>query len=769
MAPDFPFGLWKKHFPGGDQLMKLSEINIRDPFVLVDHGTYYLYGTRGPTCWGEADGFDVYVSRDMENWEGPLVCFQNDGTFWADRNYWAPEVHVWRGKYYMFASFKAESVCRGTAILKSDSPEGPFKPHSEGCITPPEWECLDGTFYVSKAGKPYMVFCHEWVQAGDGEVCSVELNDDLSAPVGEVRILFHASDAPWCQVKHHSSGVSGCVTDGPFLWRTAEDKLECLWASFSETGYTEGVAVSDNGDIDGHFYQAEPLFMNDGGHGMVFRANSGQLYLTLHTPNTHLEEHPVFYPLEEKDGLLVNAPLPGWHPALVEELTQMASRLTSLLQPWHGTTFQVTPEECGYQGGLATQAIQRAIDLASEKNGTVYLANGDYVSGTLELKSGVRLMISENARLLASADLENYPEHHARRLTVQDTSMGMHQSLIYAEGCRNIALCGKGEINGQGTPDHFPGQETAQGTPGRPFVIRIIDCEDVYISGLTMRNSPCWMQSYLNCDRVLIENLTVLNHANYNNDGIDLDGCRDVIVRHCVIHSGDDACCFKGASQRPLERVLVENCELFSACNALKVGTDTQGDFRKILVRHCTIGGLQYDPSGLKHPYSDSGISLEMLDGGTLEDVVISDITMLRAWSPVFMRLENRGRVKPGDPVPSIGKMHRIVIEHLKGEDCGPRGSYMIAVPEQPIRDISVRDVQIMQNVSTKPVIREQDIGELRGIYPDAHMIDDLGDAPAYALWARHVHDLSLSNYTVIPQGDDPRPEYVLSTDVTCI
>jgi len=284
--------------------MKRTDINIRDPFVLVHQGAYYLYGTRGESCWGPADGFDVYVSRDLENWEGPCVCFHNDGTFWADRNYWAPEVYHYGESFYMFASFKNPDVKRGTAILKAESPLGPFHPHSDGCVTPRDWECLDGTLYVSKAGDPYMVFCHEWVQAGDGEVCAIPLTKDLSAPAGEAFLLFHASDAPWCKVMHHSSGVSGCVTDGPFLWRTANGTLLCLWASFSEGGYTEGVAVSDNGEIDGRFTQAEPLFMDDGGHGMVFRALDGQLYLTLHSPNAHLEERPFFHPIEEKGSRL---------------------------------------------------------------------------------------------------------------------------------------------------------------------------------------------------------------------------------------------------------------------------------------------------------------------------------------------------------------------------------------------------------------------------------------------------------------------------------
>lgn len=285
--------------------MKRSDINIRDPFVLVYGGAYYLYGTRGATCWGPADGFDVYVSRGLEEWEGPFACFQNDGTFWADRNYWAPEVYQYRDGFYMFASFKHPTVRRGTAVLRADSPLGPFRPWSDGCVTPRDWECLDGTLYVSRQGRPYIVFCHEWIQAGDGEILALPLTEDLRAPAGEPRLLFRASEAPWCQPVHHSSGITGWVTDGPFFWRTETGALLCLWASFSKGGYTEGVAVSDNGEIDGRFTQIEPLFMDDGGHGMVFRALDGQLYLTLHSPNQKLMERPFFHPIAEKDGKLI--------------------------------------------------------------------------------------------------------------------------------------------------------------------------------------------------------------------------------------------------------------------------------------------------------------------------------------------------------------------------------------------------------------------------------------------------------------------------------
>jgi len=134
--------------------MKNSEINIRDPFVLAFEGKYYMYGTRGATCWGPATGFDVYVGTDLENWSDPIEIFHTPEGFWADRNYWAPEVHYYKENFYLFATFKAEGQCRGTQILKSASPIGPFKIHSEGPVTPRDWECLDGTLYIDKNGTP---------------------------------------------------------------------------------------------------------------------------------------------------------------------------------------------------------------------------------------------------------------------------------------------------------------------------------------------------------------------------------------------------------------------------------------------------------------------------------------------------------------------------------------------------------------------------------------------------------------------------------------
>ena len=456
----------------------------------------------------------------------------------------------------------------------------------------------------------------------------------------------------------------------------------------------------------------------------------------------------------------------AWCEELETAMGKMARELTASVREWNGTDTVYTPEAFGYvPGEKATEAIQRAIDAAARKGGVVSLRRGEYVSGTLVMRSGVCLEIRAGAKLLGSTDLGDYPEHRARRLTVQDTSMGMNQSLIFAEGCENICLRGGGVLDGQGSPAHFPGAETAQGTPGRPFLIRIIDCRRVHVTGLTMKNAACWMQNYLNCEEVLLEGLTVRNHANYNNDGMDIDGCRNVVIRHCRVASGDDALCFKGAGQKELCRVLVEDCDFYSACNAVKVGTDTQGDFRQVYIRRCRVGGLAEDPSGLKHACADSGISLEMVDGGTLEDFFLQDINIVRAWSPFFLRLENRGRVRPGDPVPGPGSLRRVLFSDIRGNENGPRGSYMLGIPEKPMEDIVFRRVRIRQKASALQPAAEEAFGDMRGVYPDAHMIDPVGHAPAYGLWARYVRGLHLFDYNVLPDDPDPRAAFVIRTE----
>ena len=280
--------------------MKLQDIHIRDPFILLEGGRYYLYGSRGNEAWGKATGLDVYESDDLVSWSGPSVVFTPPEGFWADMHFWAPEVHQYHGKFYMFVSFKSETACRGTQILVADTPKGPFTLHSDGPVTPRDWECLDGTLYIDRDGKPYMVFCHEWLQVRDGEMCAVRLSDDLKQAVGEPFLLFRASEPDWAL-----KDKTEFVTDGSWMYRTACGKLLMLWSSSAANGYVEAIAYSDNGDVTGRWqHQKQLLFDQDGGHGMIFTSKEGKLFFILHNPNNSPMERPVILPLEERDGTL---------------------------------------------------------------------------------------------------------------------------------------------------------------------------------------------------------------------------------------------------------------------------------------------------------------------------------------------------------------------------------------------------------------------------------------------------------------------------------
>lgn len=281
--------------------MRRDEIQIRDPYVYLKDSTYYLYGTTDKDCWkGEATGFEAYTSVDLEEFVFRGKIFSPPENYWATQNFWAPELHEYRGKYYLFASFKTPNRSRATSVLIADSPLGPFVPWGAEALTPPEWECLDGTLYVGDDGRPWLIFCHEWLQEGGGTICARPLKDDLTGADGDAVTLFAASEAPWSKKIRHSSGMEGYVTDGPFLHRMKNGRLLMLWSSHGEGGYAIGQAISESGRVLGPWQQADtPLFAGDGGHGMLFRDMAGTLRLSIHSPNRTPNERPIFLPVEE--------------------------------------------------------------------------------------------------------------------------------------------------------------------------------------------------------------------------------------------------------------------------------------------------------------------------------------------------------------------------------------------------------------------------------------------------------------------------------------
>lgn len=288
--------------------LKNKDVQIRDPFVLPvgSEGVYYLFGSTDANIWGKGTGFDVYVGDDLKHWEGPFPAFRPDADFFSDTNFWAPEVYAYGGRYYMFATFRRKDNARlGTAVLAADRPLGPFAPHSDGPVTPEAWSALDGTLYIDEAGEPWMVFCHEWQQVGDGEICAMRLTPDLRGAAGEPVVLFRASEAPWTTpyVSERYKEQTNYVTDGPYLFRGEDGALFMLWAGFIDNRYALGVAVSASGDVAGPWtHEAEPLYRDDGGHGMVFRTFGGERVLTIHAPNRTPQERPIFLRVAEAEG-----------------------------------------------------------------------------------------------------------------------------------------------------------------------------------------------------------------------------------------------------------------------------------------------------------------------------------------------------------------------------------------------------------------------------------------------------------------------------------
>lgn len=461
---------------------------------------------------------------------------------------------------------------------------------------------------------------------------------------------------------------------------------------------------------------------------------------------------------------------PPWVTRLRSDLEGMARELQARLHPWRGPGLVLTPESFGHRAGdaLSTHAIQAALDAVGRRGGgTVRLSHGDYVSGTLDLHNNTRLEVAQGARLLGSLNLADYPARMAARKTVMDSNMDVTQSLIFAQGCSNIGLAGGGLIDGRGSRRNFPGAESNGATPGRPFLIRVLDCRRVHVEGLHLQDSACWMQNYLNCEELLIERLHVENQANFNNDGIDIDGCRHVIVRDCFINSEDDGICFKGASQRPTENVLVQDCAVYSTTNALKFGTDSEAAFRRVLVRNLELGGPAAAMRAIRRRRAESGISWESVDGGIVEDLLATHIKIVRAESPLFLRLGDRGRTRPGEPRPGPGRLRRIVYDQLSGADNGPRGSYFLGMPGHPIEDVVLRDLRLGVNGAGGTAPDEHTVSEFEGVYPDAAMIGKL--APAYGLWTRHVRNLTLERVKFVLTSPDARPMFeTLDTTQLC-
>lgn len=281
----------------------IADIHVRDPYILADAKTHTYYMYRSSSADNgkgtQLGGVEVLKSKDLKTWEGPVRVFTVPENNWITGRVWAPEVHAYKGRYYLFATLNSDIewkkkqegwtdyTFRGTQIFHADSPEGPFLPFSLTPHTPMDRMALDGTLWVEE-NTPYMVYCHEWVQVADGTMELVQLAPDLSAPVGNSLTLFNASAADWSTGSVHKVPLpTSYVTDGCFLYKTKTGKLLMIWSSFMNGEYALGIAESVTGKISGPWKQHKtPLFSQNSGHGMIFKSFEGKLYITYHGPNS---------------------------------------------------------------------------------------------------------------------------------------------------------------------------------------------------------------------------------------------------------------------------------------------------------------------------------------------------------------------------------------------------------------------------------------------------------------------------------------------------
>lgn len=329
------------HCIGQDGSLTLAEkdlgvvdpLFVRDPFILKKGDVYYIYKNFNNRYWVS------YQSRDLIHWSDFKVVMDPEDQppeFDAESDLWAPEVHEYHGKYYMFATYRKKGAVkheesghyyRGCCILRSDTPDGKFKLITNGLIVPQNhmfvdgkwvedgaesWSCIDATLYVDENDDPWIAFSHEWVSTmpHGGYFCAARLNHDLTDIEGEVHTLFNTYDG-------YQSNEA--VTDAVYFYRTQSGQLLLLWSNFDferGKGYRVYIARSRSGNILGpwthdkvYLYEKDMdciYTLYDGGHPCITYDLNGKMLLCIHSPSTHHESDHLIPIKEENDTLVID-------------------------------------------------------------------------------------------------------------------------------------------------------------------------------------------------------------------------------------------------------------------------------------------------------------------------------------------------------------------------------------------------------------------------------------------------------------------------------
>lgn len=406
---------------------------------------------------------------------------------------------------------------------------------------------------------------------------------------------------------------------------------------------------------------------------------------------------------------------------------------------------------------LNTKALQSVIDTCP-KGGVVYVPPGQYVTGTLWLKSDMELRIAEGAELLGSTNIDDYSRDNQGAIEAP----AFDECLIYAENAKNVSITGGGVIDGRGTKENFPiGERVAYND--RPMLIRFVDCDGVLFENITFKNAASWCTHLVDTDNIVARNVTIDSQVNRNNDGFDIDGCKNVLIEDCDIRTGDDGICPKSTTTRLTENIVVRNCRVTSHTSAFKCGTSSRGGFKNI---HVTDSEFYNVGMG--------AIKLQIVDGGMMEDILIENIKITGSEGPIFVRLGSRGREydKPTEQIQGkdakpegvpTGTMKGITIRNIDAEivteDRARSGMMITGVPGHYIEDVLLENITISYPGGGTAEEAKKVVDEDIARYPEQFFF---GVLPSWGAYVRHAKNVEFKNVNMTTRAPDAREEIVL-------